>query len=64
MNIIENLSKVGLSIFHIVFVSLLLISLATNLASDKEWLANITYAVVAIMVSFHSYRIYQKLSTD
>lgn len=62
MSLSDNLSKVGLNIFHIIFVSLLLLSLAMNIVPGKEWLANTTYGIVAIMVSFHSYRIYQKLS--
>jgi hypothetical protein len=62
MSLSENLAKVGLNIFHILFVSLLLISLAMNLVPGKEWLATTTYGIVVIMVSFHSYRAYQKLS--
>ena len=62
MTVAEVLPKIALNLFHVFLVALLLISLAANLVPNKEWLAYLTYAIVAGMVGYHTYRISQKIN--
>ena len=51
-----------LNFFHIFFVSVLLYALSSNLKPGHETLAMVTQIIAVVMVIYHSYRAYGKLS--
>lgn len=58
----QNLKKIGLNVFHILFVSILLIILAFNL-TEKKFLFWFTLVIAILMACYHGYRAYKKLES-
>ncbi len=56
------MKNIGYNVFHIIIVASLLCSLAKNLKDGNDILKIGTYSTVFLMVSWHAYLIYKKLS--
>jgi hypothetical protein len=54
--------SIGINLFHIFIVASLICSLAKNLQPSNDILQGVAYLFVTLMVTFHSYKIYKKIS--
>jgi hypothetical protein len=53
--------SIGINLFHIIFISILLISLTINLKDGNDKLKYIAYATTGFMILRHAFIIKQKL---
>jgi hypothetical protein len=51
---------IAVNLFHIIFVTALLVMLVMNLKDGNDTLKRVTYGVIAAMIGFHSFRIWSR----